>query len=127
MKSGGEVPDGWLLVPQTPTEEMIDAGDRELDGDDPCPLTIWRAMLAASPSPSVTQGGWRPIETAPKDGTQIIVFSTEEADPSPTLAVFLAGESDFWLDAYDHSPMTGVVSGKPTHWLPLPPPPGEKP
>lgn len=43
-------PEGWVLVPVEPTEEMIAAAWRYGDGDDaPDPVYSWRAMLAARP------------------------------------------------------------------------------
>lgn len=43
-------PEGYVLVPVEPTEEMIAAAWRYGDGDDaPDPVYSWRAMLAARP------------------------------------------------------------------------------
>ncbi|WP_414486030.1 hypothetical protein [Stenotrophomonas maltophilia] len=43
-------PDGFLLVPAQPTEEMIAAAWRHGDGDEaPDPVYSWRAMIAARP------------------------------------------------------------------------------
>lgn len=51
---------------------------------------------------------WFPITTAPKDGTDIIVFSG-----AVRIAYWVHGQ---WTD-YAHSTLC------PTHWMPLPPPP----
>jgi len=55
---------------------------------------------------------WQPIETAPKDGTEIIVGESGTADVE--LCRWYDGE---WVDrTYD--PFADV-----THWMPLPKPP----
>ena len=73
--------------------------------------------------------GWQPIETAPKDGTTVLVwFKTHgcmsarwtDRDEGPT--------SDYacWhVDDYKHGPyqVRGYRSGDDTHWMPLPEPP----
>lgn len=47
-------PEGWQLVPPTPTEEMHVAAVRTIvrcTGNDEFPGRVWRAMLAAAPTP----------------------------------------------------------------------------
>lgn len=56
---------------------------------------------------------WEPIETAPKDGTRIVLWIVNEAQ----LACF---EDGYWCGEDDQP-----VYGTPTHWLPLPPPPAQ--
>ena len=70
---------------------------------------------------------WQPIETAPKDGTLVILYggyfgvslgSWREDD-------YLAERGEMWLDnSYDEY-STGFASWplEPSHWMPLPPPP----
>jgi hypothetical protein len=70
---------------------------------------------------SATKSGWRPIESAPKDGTWVI------------LATPVCVQSGYWGPSYfDYSPMWltyahrsdyAPVHGEPTHWQPLPDPP----
>jgi hypothetical protein len=56
---------------------------------------------------------WQPIETAPKDGTTVILFCDRYA--SPDVADVGSYEQGQWV-------MNG--SGwEPTHWMPLPNPP----
>lgn len=63
---------------------------------------------------------WQPIETAPKDGTEVLgVVAGSLGTASVTCMV--EGEwqcSDF--DEYEYVSCTW----EPTHWMPLPPPPG---
>lgn len=56
---------------------------------------------------------WRPIETAPKDGTKVVVY--DEGDVWIAYWYRTSPQLFGWW-AIDH----GV---NPTHWLPLPPPP----
>lgn len=70
-------------------------------------------------------GGWRPIETAPKDGTKVDLFFP------------LAGrqtdwqweESKLWGETWLHKHKNGDASTypnqQPTHWQPIPEPPNE--
>ena len=66
---------------------------------------------------------WQPIETAPTDGTELMLWAKgmhEFADTDYTCnyTVGWYGEDDFvgWLEA-------GGRSIQPTHWHPLPAPP----
>lgn len=69
---------------------------------------------------------WQPIETAPKDGTPLLIFSPDSIKPN----VFICIWTD-WTDENDT-----VIEGNwtdlgneqefgatPTHWQPLPDPP----
>lgn len=72
------------------------------------------ALLAAPESVRLELAGllnpWRPIETAPKDGTDMLLYSFNSQ-------VDCGWYQDGWIriDACDD----------PTHWLPLPAPPSE--
>ena len=81
-------------------------------------------VVSADLAPN-TQGGetmkWQPIETAPKDGTTVLVYEgyyksgdlIHTAQYSARQWVVLDGmEGDFMLE-------------DPTHWMPLPEPPPE--
>lgn len=58
---------------------------------------------------------WQPIETAPKDGTPILMFIPLS---EPTIRSGLFSEGDFVLTGdYYHLPEA------PTHWMPMPAPP----
>lgn len=63
---------------------------------------------------------WQPIETAPKDGTEIIIFGSRVYF-HPVMARY---ENDGWWvpDAPLECPWTELAS-EPTHWQPLPDPP----
>ena len=63
---------------------------------------------------------WQPIETAPKNGTTILVYGSWYPDgewKDLAFATWLAGE-EMWT--FDGDLMLGM-----THWMPLPEPPRE--
>jgi hypothetical protein len=66
---------------------------------------------------------WQPIDTAPKDGTKILVFDGVDM----TTVRWMDGRSEWWPGEWQL-----VCAGmnaeecefyKPTHWMPLPEPP----
>lgn len=58
----------------------------------------------------MSDSAWRDIETAPKDGTRVLVFDG---------VVVIAR---FWGGAFRVGDLPGSDC-YPTHWMPLPPPP----
>ena len=69
---------------------------------------------------------WKPIETAPKDGTTILLC---KVGCTPSTGVF--DERLGWIDFEAEDPSlraewieTGT-EWDPTHWMPIPPPPAE--
>ena len=68
---------------------------------------------------TLTTAGWQPIETAPEDGTWVLVkFDTDS--PGPTMLVVQWSPS--WGAWCDHQ-LCGIMRDG-THWMPLPEPPG---
>lgn len=61
---------------------------------------------------------WQPIETAPKDGRSVLVW-WEHWALRPIVAYY--HYQDGWLA----SEKLGSEGGGPTHWMPLPDPPGD--
>jgi len=91
--------------------------------------------VSKPPSASSAQSsdGWRPIESAPKDGTHILACANYPSNPysatwtfnqrPPTVVHWFPepGEEGFYL-----SHGTGDLPPfEATHWMPLPNPPGE--
>ena len=70
--------------------------------------------------------GWRDISTAPKGlNDRILLYSDKEADDTtPQIGVWRNCQ---WVVAWDFTPMDGSAFAKPTHWQPLPAPPGVSP
>lgn len=69
-------------------------------------------------------GEWRPIETAPKDGSSVVIYGDIDASEAiPDYAVCS------WEPAAIGQPAGWVLDGHesvmfvPTHWMPLPSPP----
>lgn len=66
-------------------------------------------------------GEWHPIETAPKDGTKFLTYRDGDiaqtwwkGDPSDGICTGF-GNDEWYYTPWD----------LPTHWMALPPPPGE--
>lgn len=80
----------------------------------------------------VMQAAWRPIETAPSDGTAVLLYVPPdefgEVDP---ICVGYWERPDYnskeeWVygpNGYEH--YFRSYAGKPTHWMPLPKPPSK--
>lgn len=75
--------------------------------------------------------GWLPIESAPKDGTEIIIFHPQAG----VCAAFCPGDGFAWHCMDGMNTAIGKKSGQsipvmtsfvdaPTHWMPLPAAPG---
>jgi hypothetical protein len=70
---------------------------------------------------------WQPIETAPKDGTQLLLWEQYDAEP---FIGYWHGRRDRWAASTTYYDTDGnacvvdrVCSDGVTHWMPLPPPP----
>jgi len=64
---------------------------------------------------------WQPIETAPKDGTLVLVFEASQG-----VAVACQNGETWYLDVPWNAPDLSQdfsMYYAPTHWMPLPPPP----
>ena len=76
---------------------------------------------------------WQPIETAPKDGTSVLMFypcgrhdhewNDFEGRYEAVMAVMACDDRGIWHGYYE---ATGP-DGYPTHWMPLPPAPTSAP
>jgi hypothetical protein len=105
---------------RTALEELVAADDAQ---DLERLIEAWVSARAALAQPE----GWQPIETAPKDGTRIIVAKQSGY-------VMAWASSAYWFERQykDREKYSGWTDGfdtlaTPTHWMPLPAPPGEKP
>lgn len=65
-------------------------------------------------------GEWQPIETAPRDGTELLVSGFEFDEPREGRWVCCAEYVNReWVEK------SGLSLYPPTHWMPLPPPPSD--
>ena len=64
---------------------------------------------------------WLPIDTAPKDGTPVLVCGPDiNGSVYMDACAWPKGWTVKWPVAY-----MGYAAGEPTHWMPLPPPPAK--
>ena len=68
---------------------------------------------------------WQPIETAPKDGTWVVLFTAEGGVQCGYWGATYFGSDHSWIQ-YGHRSDYEEVEGIPTHWMPLPPPPSNE-
>ena len=65
---------------------------------------------------------WQPIETAPKDGTPVLLFARSKNATAPVILVgrYLADHGGWIESTFTPNSPVGVV---PYYWMPLPAPP----
>lgn len=79
---------------------------------------------------------WQPIETAPKDGTEVLVWCSKCALVPIAMSYSSAayfeleyGDPEYmeegWYMSWSYPVDPPEVTWQPTHWMPLPPPPQE--
>lgn len=65
-----------------------------------------------------TNHQWQPIETAPKDGTKVLIYHIRDK------WMICAGHwpcNSYWSESY----ASNIKLNNPTHWMPLPEPPSD--
>jgi hypothetical protein len=85
--------------------------------------TVRAALRTALESASRLPDGWQPIETAPRDGTTVLVNDTTPGYTPWVAAMYI--ESKEWSGwAYDDEATadSNPLGPNPTHWIPLPAP-----
>ncbi len=82
-----------------------------------------KVVLYDGPGEIVKYDGWQPIETAPKDGTPILLFCPGswygDERVVGCFGSYCCSVEFYWVDLASE----GMSLDKPTHWLPLPDPP----
>ena len=79
-----------------------------------CSFEAEAAIRALPPPPdAVNDAGWRPIETAPRTGREMILMIGPSRFPN------VAFSNTWWQSG-------SSVECTPTHWMPLPPPPEQE-
>ncbi len=72
---------------------------------------------------------WMPIDTAPTDGTRVLVWDALPGFEAVHIAQFgiplerATGGNPAWFTGNDSGHYGSVDDLRPTHWMPLPPPP----
>lgn len=61
---------------------------------------------------------WQPIETAPQDGTFVLVWNSHGVNE-----VYFDEDEDCWCHDIDSGAIFTLRGSHPTEWMPLPPPP----
>ena len=71
---------------------------------------------------------WQPIETAPRDGTEVLVCRVYEGGQARYAVAYNYDDGNGWRDMGDlgWAGMTNDDDNRPTHWMPLPEPPVNK-
>ncbi|HBQ6852156.1 TPA: DUF551 domain-containing protein [Klebsiella pneumoniae subsp. pneumoniae] len=124
------IPDGYVMVPKEPTDEMIHAGhlyfQRSMEMcDDFTPSGMFNSMLAAAPQspgsdPATVPGKWIPVsERMPEKGQAVLVYrpkAHEGGDPDVRVSVYGRHNFEHGFGCY----------WEPSHWMPLPVAPQEE-
>jgi hypothetical protein len=85
------------------------------------PRAIDAVINTIGRAPSAPPHIWQPIETAPKDGTQILIFSRAEGRAIASFSHIDADGTVWWKSGEFPDYSSGA-----THWLPLPKGPSEE-
>ena len=67
---------------------------------------------------------WQPIETAPKDGTPILIYEPPYFDATPHATYVCSW--DTYKEAWVEHSGECYAQYEPTHWMPLPEPPTQE-
>lgn len=128
------IPPGYAVVPINPGDSMRYAGAEALENttyetDFAKVLDVWDAMLASAPaiqpqaaaSVPVAEQDWLPIETAPRDGTEIIALDAYSYRNDPKRRMHFVLRSVFFNDegGWEISEDGEILDEDAlTHWLP---------
>ena len=83
-----------------------------------------KELQAELTTPQVPEG-WKPIDTAPKDGKYYLFYRKSEIQSAKWLSIGTWGD-DGWCYELPSNIKNGVTKNLPTHWMPLPAAPKEK-
>lgn len=83
-------------------------------------ITAFAAEIEAAEARGLSAGpGWRPIETAPKDGTRILVWSEFRGNMAASMHEKTTCDLTYWNDL-NGGGWVRHTWATPTHWQPLP-------
>lgn len=128
------IPDGYVMVPKEPTDEMIAAAmnceDVLFNSDDSFCVqfgNIYEAMLAAAPQPpgsdpATVPGKWIPVsERMPEDEQEVLTRNRM----GHRFVSFFDKHSGLFFDRLDAPAACCIEHVLVTHWMPLPAAPQE--
>jgi len=69
--------------------------------------------------------GWQPIETAPMDGTEVILFYEHYLNGGFVTAGYFHVATDDY-ESHWYADLVNGGASPPTHWMPFPVPPGPR-
>jgi hypothetical protein len=87
------------------------------------PLEVRRARAVDPALVAALREKWQPIESAPKDGTPLLLFSPLDYFTFGNVENGLIWVSGGWRCGSSGWRGDGGIDHEPTHWMPLPPPP----
>lgn len=99
-----------------------------------------KLAYAAGVAAALQSSGWQPIETAPRDGTRVLLYAPTNDDFEPAQIDFgtwfvpcearyvqIDGTNTYRMETKQGPGFwDSVLAPYPTHWRPLPPPPEAK-
>lgn len=80
----------------------------------------YEALASQPVTQSVEPVAWRPIETAPKDGSEVWAFNGEQGVMHWTAGEIDGGKWALWVWADQLMADVDAEPDQPTHWMPLP-------
>lgn len=104
-----EYSDAWLMARGESAERQLHAAAS--------------ALIAAATHQEQAPAGWQPIETAPKDGTKFLGYRRGEIATSYRTP---RDDCEMWTFGGASGSFEFYPNLRPTHWMPLPPPPATK-
>jgi hypothetical protein len=123
--SAVEIPVGWYLVPEIPTELQMQAGlyqsSHDSEYSDVC-QSYMDMVRTPVDAPEISGLSWQPIEAAPTDGTSIlaIVAGNHPMSGKPFIPEVVEWTDDGWWSCMWGGDPDSRGRYEPTHWMPLP-------
>lgn len=109
---GGHLTCSWLKC-REPSPEAAFKAERQRAEQAEEALADKREALARAVLAQETRPTWQPIETAPKDGTWMLLVGARWVVDGPVVGAWSSDHGGYWHDC--ERGITGV-----THWMPLP-------
>ncbi|HEJ0123655.1 TPA: DUF550 domain-containing protein [Klebsiella aerogenes] len=120
------VPDGYVMVPKEPTDEML-AAAKDWTGLTSTAEVVYIKMLAAAPQspgsePATVPGKWIPVsERMPEDEQEVLTINRM----GHCFVSFFDKHSGLFFDRLDAPAACCIEHVLVTHWMPLPDAPQE--